>query len=247
MTTSLAAVCVAYDCSGCSIRTGHCRFIHTSTFQRDIRAGWTPTSRGSYTSSSTTRAIAATVRSENCSRSADCSLPSRSQWESDPSSPSVSAPSGTPSRKGAIGSLVTRPFARLPPPRNAARGRRSRLSREVEVEPAFVETYFGGQPEERTEQFVETANDLDDLARERAGKPFAVLSPEERTALFREVGVGRTAPDPNGTVPERVRYHLVNGLLYALYTSPTGSSLFGVTNPVGHPGGYSSYRAKPQQ
>ena len=118
---------------------------------------------------------------------------------------------------------------------------------EVEVEPAFVETYFGGQPEERTEQFIETANDLDDLARERAGEPFAVLSPEERTALFREVGVGRTAPDPDGTVPERIRYHLVNGLLYALYTSPTGGSLFGVTNPVGHPGGYSSYQAKPQQ
>ena len=118
---------------------------------------------------------------------------------------------------------------------------------EIEVEPAFVETYFSGQPKEQKEQFVETANDLDELARERAGEPFTALSPEERTTLFQEVGVGRMGPDPNGTVPERVRYHLVNGLLYALYTSPTGSSLFGVANPVGHPGGYSSYQVKPQQ
>jgi len=43
---------------------------------------------------------------------------------------------------------------------------------------------------------------------------------------------------PDGTVPARIRYHLVNGLLYALFTSPVGTRLFGIRNPIGYPGGY---------
>lgn len=115
----------------------------------------------------------------------------------------------------------------------------------IEIEPEFVETYFEGQPENRREQFVETASDLDELARRCAGEPFAALSPEERTVLFEEIGVSRMGSDPNGTAPERIRYYLINSLLYTLYTSPAGGSLFGIENPIGHPGGYSSYQVKP--
>ena len=118
---------------------------------------------------------------------------------------------------------------------------------EIEVEPGFVETYFEGQPEYWKKRFVETADDLDDLSRKRLGEPFAALSPEGRTTLFQEIGVGRVESSSNGTTPQRIRYHFMNGLLYALYTSPTGARLFGIENPVGHPGGYGSYQVKPQR
>jgi hypothetical protein len=118
---------------------------------------------------------------------------------------------------------------------------------EVEAEPGFVETYFDGRSESQKERFVETVDGLDELARRRAGEPFAALSPEKRTTVFREIGIGRVESNPSGTVPAQVQYYLVNGLLYALYTSPAGSSLFGIENPTGHPGGYGSYQVKPQQ
>jgi len=115
----------------------------------------------------------------------------------------------------------------------------------VEVEPSFAETYFEGQPDDRKEQFITAADDLDELTRGRTGEPFAAVSPSARAGLFREIGVGRAGSDPTGTLPERVRYYHVNGLLYALYTTPAGSSLFGISNPVGHPGGYRSYQEEP--
>ena len=41
---------------------------------------------------------------------------------------------------------------------------------------------------------------------------------------------------------DRVRFFVVNELLFALYSSPTGGSLVGIENPVGHPGGTESYQ-----
>jgi len=43
----------------------------------------------------------------------------------------------------------------------------------------------------------------------------------------------------------RVRYYLVNDLLFALYSSPTGGKLVGIENPQGHPGGTGSYQQPP--
>jgi hypothetical protein len=43
-----------------------------------------------------------------------------------------------------------------------------------------------------------------------------------------------------------VRYYVVNELLYALYTSPTGGELVGIENPQGHPGGHESYQHEPR-
>jgi hypothetical protein len=36
-------------------------------------------------------------------------------------------------------------------------------------------------------------------------------------------------------------------MLYALFTSPTGSELVGIENPTGHPGGYESLTRLPEE
>jgi hypothetical protein len=60
-----------------------------------------------------------------------------------------------------------------------------------------------------------------------------------------EMGLSITDPRPAGTDRERVRYYLVDELLYALYASPTGGRLLGIENPPGHPGGLDSYQRGP--
>jgi len=68
------------------------------------------------------------------------------------------------------------------------------------------------------------------------------LSVADRDSLLREVGADTAPPDPDGTNAERVRFYVVNELLYALYTSPTGGELVGIENPQGHPGGTDTYQ-----
>jgi hypothetical protein len=105
----------------------------------------------------------------------------------------------------------------------------------------FVETYANGRltaDEDRREGIRTALEDLDDVAREWEDAPFTSLDDETREELMRELAVDTTEPDPEGTIPERVRYYVVNDLLYAFYASPTGSELVGTPNPIGHPGGY---------
>ena len=111
----------------------------------------------------------------------------------------------------------------------------------------IVAGYLGYQPAGRRRAIREAIGALDRQARRRYGGTFATLSAAERERLLRELGVDRTAPVRDGTIPERIRYHLVNGLLYALYTDPTGSHRVGVDNPRGHPGGYESYAEDPDE
>jgi hypothetical protein len=60
------------------------------------------------------------------------------------------------------------------------------------------------------------------------------------------MGVDLVDPDPDGFSAERVRFYLVNELLYALYSSPTGGTLLGLENPQGYPGGSESYQQGPE-
>lgn len=110
----------------------------------------------------------------------------------------------------------------------------------------FVRTYVAGLRPERRTRMARAARRLDEAARRYAGGGFASLAPTERTAVLDRLGVSRVSSDPSGTVPERVRYHAVNSLLYALFTSPTGSELVGIRNPTGHPGGYESLMRAPE-
>ncbi|MFC7138274.1 gluconate 2-dehydrogenase subunit 3 family protein [Halosimplex aquaticum] len=74
---------------------------------------------------------------------------------------------------------------------------------------------------------------------------FASLDPTDREEALDRMGVREADPDPAGTDAERVRYYVVNELLFALYSSPTGGELVGIENPQGHPGGTESYRRGP--
>ncbi|MCQ4333206.1 gluconate 2-dehydrogenase subunit 3 family protein [Natronomonas sp. F2-12] len=83
--------------------------------------------------------------------------------------------------------------------------------------------------------------ELDEHALSWYDRRVTELSREERDRLLREVGADSAEEDPNGTTAERIRYYVVNELLLALYTAPTGGELVGIENPQGHAGGAESY------
>lgn len=110
---------------------------------------------------------------------------------------------------------------------------------------AFVLTYVRGLSDDRKAAMQRAINDLDRFASSNFGARFDELSASNRDRALRELGVGRVPPNPDGAAPARVRYYLVNQLLYALLTSPKGSRLFGIENPIGHPGGIDDYQEPP--
>jgi hypothetical protein len=115
----------------------------------------------------------------------------------------------------------------------------------VEGRRAFVETYVLGRTESRSDYrggLTATATALDDVARDWYDEAFPSLDPSRRDELLRRLGVDTADPDPEGNLTDRVRFYVVDDLLFALYSSPTGGRLVGIENPVGHPGGVESYR-----
>ncbi|MFC7226866.1 gluconate 2-dehydrogenase subunit 3 family protein [Salinirubellus salinus] len=113
---------------------------------------------------------------------------------------------------------------------------------------AFVYPYVTGKAGERpafrdgVDAATTTLETYADLWRDAS---FTALGPAGRDGLLREMGVHTADPVPDGTHPERVRFYVVNELLYALYASPTGGDLVGIENPQGHPGGTVSYTQGP--
>ena len=131
----------------------------------------------------------------------------------------------------------------------------------------FVRTYALGRVEDRAAQsaadterggttredrpayregMVTALSTLDEYARSWHDGDFRTLDAGTRASVLDEMGVDNASPDPEGAPRERVRYYVVNELLYALYTSPTGGKLVGIENPQGHPGGTGSYQRGPQ-
>lgn len=117
----------------------------------------------------------------------------------------------------------------------------------VEAEPDFVRTYTRRLPEDRRQEIKKAVRRLDVKSRKLHGTAFKEASSEKRDAILRTIGVANAQSNPTGTTPEHIRYHLVNSLLYALFTSPKGSRLAGIENPVGHPGGYESLMRRPDE
>jgi hypothetical protein len=118
----------------------------------------------------------------------------------------------------------------------------------------FVRTYVtnrfgpdGEKAESRRTATLETARELDALAATRRDASVVDLDPTAIDALLREIGADVAEPDPSGTIAERLRFYVVNELHYALYTSPTGGTLVGIENPIGHPGGARSYERGPSE
>ncbi|MFB6136066.1 MAG: gluconate 2-dehydrogenase subunit 3 family protein [Halobacteriaceae archaeon] len=113
----------------------------------------------------------------------------------------------------------------------------------------FVESYAAGRvagdPGHR-DGVVAAVCALDDHASAWHGDRFVDLHEGLRDPTLRTLGVDEADPNPAGRPRERVRYYLVNDLLYALYTTPTGGELAGIENPQGYPGGTASYQRGPR-
>jgi hypothetical protein len=112
----------------------------------------------------------------------------------------------------------------------------------------FVETYLNGRTADETYSVDEVESLLgiiDDRAKRMTGIVFTDLDPQRRDDVLRAVGGASAYPDPDGTVPQRIRYYLINDLLFALYSSPAGGKLVGNENPIGHPGGRQAYQHGP--
>lgn len=118
----------------------------------------------------------------------------------------------------------------------------------VTVSDDFVETYVVGRQAVDDDYRVGLTEALDVLretSRRETGRKYASLGPERRDGVLRATGAGRAYADPEGTVAQRVRYYLVNGLLYAIYATPKGAGLAGNENPKGYPGGTQVYQEPP--
>ena len=115
----------------------------------------------------------------------------------------------------------------------------------VEGRRGFVERYVLGRIEGRAAYRAgmrETAAQLDALARDWEGAAYADLDADTRDRLLRGIGVETAEPVRDGTLTERVRFYLVDDLLFAFYASPAGGRLVGIENPIGYPGGIESYQ-----
>ncbi|TQQ80522.1 gluconate 2-dehydrogenase subunit 3 family protein [Halonotius roseus] len=75
---------------------------------------------------------------------------------------------------------------------------------------------------------------------------FAALDADTRDSVLREMAADTAEPRREGSTAEEVRYYVVNELLLALYSSPTGGELVGIENPQGYAGGVDSYQRGPQ-
>jgi len=112
----------------------------------------------------------------------------------------------------------------------------------------FVDSFLAGRlsRESHGEAVGATVEQLNELASEWHGGRVSTLDPDTRDQLLRELGADTADEVPDGTTAERVRYYIVNELLFALYASPTGGELVGIENPQGHPGGTETYQRGPQ-
>lgn len=119
----------------------------------------------------------------------------------------------------------------------------------VENVEQFVTQYVRGRAShgpEYVREMAESVRYLDEYAAAWYDEPFAELDEATRREALREMNADNAEPVPDGSDVERVRYYVVNELLFALYATPTGGELVGMENPTGYPGGLASYQRGPQ-
>ncbi|NHN46535.1 gluconate 2-dehydrogenase subunit 3 family protein [Halostella sp. JP-L12] len=118
----------------------------------------------------------------------------------------------------------------------------------VDATQEFVETYVLGRITDREsyrQGVVDALTEIESASQRRHGQSVTALSESNVDGLLRAMGVATAYPVPDGTIPEQVRYYVVNDLLYALYTTPVGGRLVGYENPDGYPGGTDAYQRGP--
>lgn len=119
----------------------------------------------------------------------------------------------------------------------------------VEPTEEFVETYVVGRYRSHRDRAANLRSALQVVRRtsmRETGRSLGALDLETRDAVLRATGGDQAYPDPEGTTAQRVRYYVINDLLYALYTTPTGGELVGNPNPTGYPGGTEAYQHGPR-
>lgn len=112
----------------------------------------------------------------------------------------------------------------------------------------FVETFIAGRLDDgpHADGLAEAVDALETRARSWYGDSFRALSTEDRDSLLHETGADTAEENPDGSTAEQVRYYIINELLLALYSSPTGGELVGIENPQGHAGGVDTYQRGPK-
>lgn len=112
---------------------------------------------------------------------------------------------------------------------------------------SFVEEFVTARlaDEDHAAGIKEAVAILDDHTETWYDEQFTALPAVARENALEDLGADVVDENPTGSTAERVRYYVVNELLLALYSSPTGGKLVGIENPQGHPGGIESYQQGP--
>jgi hypothetical protein len=116
--------------------------------------------------------------------------------------------------------------------------------------PTFVETYVVGQVQDEPERMAGIAAGVryvDTYAKEWYDTPYLDLPTQRQQTALKAMGAAAADPDPDGGDLGRLRFYVINELLYALYASPTGAELLELENPQGYPGGTDSYQHGPPE
>jgi hypothetical protein len=111
----------------------------------------------------------------------------------------------------------------------------------------FVETFMAGRLDDgpHAHGVAEAVDALDQRAHSWYDDSFGALSVEDRDSLLGETGADTAEENPDGSTAEQIRYYVINELLLALYSSPTGGELVGIENPQGYAGGVDTYQRGP--
>lgn len=120
----------------------------------------------------------------------------------------------------------------------------------VTVDESFVEAYVTGRYAGRPVYLAGVKEGLEHIERaatEWYGATYVDLPVGRREDVLERIGVKRVQPRPDGRTAERVRYYVINDLLYALYSTPVGGNLLGRSNPQGYPGGLEAYQRGPER
>lgn len=118
----------------------------------------------------------------------------------------------------------------------------------VTVTDGFIRTYVLGRRAVDGDYLTGVAEALEVVratSRRETGRAYASLDAARRDGVLRATGADRAYADPDGTAAQRVRFYVIDGLLYALYATPRGAGLVGNDNPAGYPGGTRVYQRPP--
>lgn len=112
---------------------------------------------------------------------------------------------------------------------------------DVEPTAEFIETFLYGRisdEESYREELTAGIETLNRLAADEQGGAFHTLSADQQVAVIENTDLRSGPSEPDGSDVARVNYYLLDELLFAFYSSPTGGELIDNKNPRGYPGGF---------